>query len=83
MRSEFLAGFVKRATEAGYSEEGVALLWKVAAASPEGKEIVEAFPVSDNPLSMERLVALSSIKQAMDNKEEVARLKEQLKTLCE
>lgn len=82
MRTEFLEGFIKRASEVGYSEEQIAYLWKSAMDMPEGKALFESMPFSVNPLDIEQAIALSNITKAASKKENIQKIKAYINSVC-
>ena len=82
MKSEFLAGFIKFASDAGIPAEDIPSVWKTAMQHPQAREIFDSLPVSSDTLDVNTLSVLSHMKQAMDHKDEVQKMREVLKTVC-
>ena len=84
MRSEFLAGFVKKAFELGHTEETISSVWKSAMAHPELQSYYSSLPENEKiALDVEDLEVLSNVKNVMDKSAEVKLIKEALAKVCE
>ncbi len=84
MRSEFLAGFVKQATELGHTEEAISSVWKSAMENPEMQAYYNSLPLDEKTaFELDDLEVLSNAKNILNKQAEIKRFKAILDSVCE